>query len=467
MSMNGVSDYLVVGAGAMGMAFTDVLMNETETTVTIVDRHGRPGGHWNDSYPFVRLHQPSSFYGVNSRALGTNQKDLVGLNAGLYELASGTEVVTYFDQVMNQQFLPTGRVNYLPMCEYVGNGTVRNLVSGVETRIEAAKTVDATYMNVTVPSVTAPSYEVAEGVTCIPPNGLPDIEDTPEGYVVVGGGKTAIDSCLWLLDNSVDPDAIRWVVPRDQWMLDRASIQPGDEFAEQALLRQGETMEIVAASVDADQMFDELVQQGALLQFDHSVRPTMYRCCTVTVAELDELRRIRNVVRMGRVQQIGTDHIDLDHGQIPTSRDTVHVDCTADGLANRPIRPIFEPDHLTLQTVRTCQQVFSAAFIAHVEATYDDDATKNEICTVVPHPNDTLDWMRTTRDNALNSIRWNSDPDLKQWLSNARLDGFSRAKRDKVRDSSQQELVARIMEATPVALAKLDQYLEDGRAVAR
>ena len=111
MSMNGVSDYLVVGAGAMGMAFTDVLMNETETTVTIVDRHGRPGGHWNDSYPFVRLHQPSSFYGVNSRALGTNQKDLVGLNAGLYELASGTEVVTYFDQVMNQQFLPTGRVN--------------------------------------------------------------------------------------------------------------------------------------------------------------------------------------------------------------------------------------------------------------------------------------------------------------------------------------------------------------------
>ena len=53
MGMNGVSDYLVVGAGAMGMAFTDVLMNETETTVIIVDRHGRPGGHWNDSYPFV------------------------------------------------------------------------------------------------------------------------------------------------------------------------------------------------------------------------------------------------------------------------------------------------------------------------------------------------------------------------------------------------------------------------------
>jgi len=463
MSENGASDYLVVGAGAMGMAFTDVLMNETEATVTIVDRHGRPGGHWNDSYPFVRLHQPSSFYGVNSRALGTNQKDSVGLNAGLYELASGSEVVTYFDQVMNQQLLPTGRVKYLPMCEYIGNGTVKNLVSGVETHLEAKKTVDATYMNVTVPSVTTPSYKVSEGITCIPPNGLPEIGETPGDYVVVGGGKTAIDSCLWLLGNGVDPDEIRWIVPRDQWMLDRASIQPGEEFAVQALLRQVETMEIVAASVSVDQMFDELVQRGALLQFDPSVRPTMYRCCTVTVAELNELRRIHNVVRMGRVQNIGLDHIDLDDGQIPTSRETIHVDCTADGLANRPVRPIFEPDHLTLQTVRTCQQVFSAAFIAHVEATYADDETKNEICKVVPHPNDTLDWVRTTMDNALNSIRWNSDPDLKEWLSHARLDGFSRARREGGRGDKQKDLVARIMEATPVALGKLDQYLKEGR----
>ena len=87
------SDYLVVGAGAMGMAFTDVLIAETDATVTIVDRHARPGGHWNDSYPFVRLHQPSSFYGVNSRNLGSDTKDFAGWNAGLYELASGTVTV--------------------------------------------------------------------------------------------------------------------------------------------------------------------------------------------------------------------------------------------------------------------------------------------------------------------------------------------------------------------------------------
>lgn len=466
MNKKASSDYLVVGAGAMGMAFTDVLMTETDATVTIVDRRSHPGGHWNDSYPFVRLHQPSSFYGVNSRDLGNDTKDFVGGNAGLYELASGTEVVAYFDQVMHQQFLPTGRVRYMPTSEYLGHGRIRDLIAGTEVVIDAQKTVDATYMNVTVPAVTAPKYEVMEGVRCVPPNELPNITNTPDGYVVIGGGKTAIDSCLWLLNNNMNPKTIRWVVPRDQWMLDRAHIQPGPEFADRVMLRQVETMEIAAASASLDQMFDRLLEKGVLLQLDPAVRPTMYRCCTVTLAELHELQRIRNVVRRGRVQQIGLHRIDLDDASIPTSPNTVHVDCTADGLARRPIRPIFEGGLLTLQTVRTCQQVFSAAFIAHVEATYEGEVVKNELCKVVPHPDDTLDWVRTTMENALNSIRWNADPGLKTWLSNARLDGFSgRGAPRQNAGPSGDDLLRRLRESMPGALEKLATYLGEGRTV--
>ncbi|MEW1821579.1 NAD(P)-binding protein [Arthrobacter sp. NPDC080031] len=58
------ADYLVVGSGAAGMAFADVLLHETDHTMVTVDRHHAPGGHWNDAYPFVRLHQPSATYGV-------------------------------------------------------------------------------------------------------------------------------------------------------------------------------------------------------------------------------------------------------------------------------------------------------------------------------------------------------------------------------------------------------------------
>ena len=55
------TDYLIIGSGASGMAFADTLVQETQgsdTHITIVDRHAKPGGYWNDAYPFVTLHQP-------------------------------------------------------------------------------------------------------------------------------------------------------------------------------------------------------------------------------------------------------------------------------------------------------------------------------------------------------------------------------------------------------------------------
>jgi cation diffusion facilitator CzcD-associated flavoprotein CzcO len=64
------TDYLVVGAGAMGMAFTDALVDHADVHVTLVDRRHAAGGHWRDAYPFVQLHQASAFYGVASTVLG-------------------------------------------------------------------------------------------------------------------------------------------------------------------------------------------------------------------------------------------------------------------------------------------------------------------------------------------------------------------------------------------------------------
>lgn len=96
--MNAIeTDYLVIGAGAIGMAFVDTLLTDTDAQIVIVDRHHRPGGQWNEAYPFVRLHQPAAYYGVDSRELGQGTKDSVGLNAGLYGLSSGAELIADFD----------------------------------------------------------------------------------------------------------------------------------------------------------------------------------------------------------------------------------------------------------------------------------------------------------------------------------------------------------------------------------
>ncbi|MFN0030106.1 MAG: NAD(P)-binding protein [Acidimicrobiales bacterium] len=455
-------DYLVIGSGAMGMAFTDVLLTETNASVVLVDRHNRPGGHWNHAYPFVRLHQPSAFYGVNSRALGGDTIDRTGWNAGLYELASGAEVVAYFDQVLHQQFLPSGRVQHFPMCESDGGRGWRSTLSGVQHQVsERTKVVDATYLHVTVPSIRPPRYEVADTMRCMPLNDLVKVTTPGKRYVVIGAGKTGVDACLFLLSNGVDPEHITWIMPRDPWMLDRANLQPGAAFYAATAGSAAKQIEAAASAGSITELFDALEASGALLRFDPAVRPSMYRCGTVTRAELDALRQIRDVVRLGRVQRIEPDRIVLDGGTIPTDAEVVHVDCSADGLERRPARPVFEGDRITLQTVRSCQQVFSAAFIAHVEATYDNDADKNERCVVVPHPNHDTDWVRNFIADTANAAHWRKEPALHEWMVQARLDGFSGTSRESTEQPEHRDIIRRIVTNTAPALANLNRFLAE------
>jgi L-2-hydroxyglutarate oxidase LhgO len=37
------TDYLVIGAGAIGMAFVDTLLTDSDAQIVMVDRHHRPG----------------------------------------------------------------------------------------------------------------------------------------------------------------------------------------------------------------------------------------------------------------------------------------------------------------------------------------------------------------------------------------------------------------------------------------
>jgi len=411
----------------MGMAFADTILAETDATMAIVDRYAQPGGHWTRSYPFVRLHQPSVFYGVNSRELGTGLIDEGGLNAGLHELASGNEILTYFDQIMRKTFQPTGRMSYFPMSFYDGPapdqpGTqlFHSVVSG-ESRavVVRRRLVDATYMNVTVPAMAPPKYGVAPGVRVVPPNDLTSLQIQPGHFTIVGGGKTGIDVCLWLLGQSVAPDDITWIVPRDSWFLNRANIQPGSRAGSAATgLGPGLLATLDAQSVG--ELFQRVEASGGLLRLNADITPTAYRCATVTVAELEQLRRIKNVLRHGRVRRISRDGVEFADITVPGKTDTLYVDCSADGLERRPTVPIFDGGRITLQAVIPCQQVFSAAFTAHVEAAYSDDVVRNELCQAAPHPSSALDFLRYIIEVGGRMSRWSADPALLDWLSRAR-----------------------------------------------
>ena len=454
------TDYLVIGAGAMGMAFTDVLMTESDATVTIVDRYHQPGGHWNVAYPFVRLHQPSIFYGLNSRQLGSDTIDTVGWNKGLYELAGQGEILAYFDTAM-RDYVSSGRVRYLPMCEYRGDQQVTSLVSGESHCVVADKIVDATYMNVTVPAMASPSYEVAQGAQCVALNALTRISDQWQHYVVVGAGKTGMDACLFLLEHGVNPDHISWIKPRESWLLDRAQIQSGDLFETSFRPHTLAQFRAVAESDCIEDVFARSCAKGILLRVDENIKPTMYRCATVTQSEVEQLRRIKNVIRLGRVQRIEPGRVVLDEGSFSTVPGTLHVDCTADGLERRPPQPVFSGEKITLQSVRTCQQVFSAAFIAHIELVAQDNDRKNQLCTPVPHPDSDIDYLSSLLADIINGALWVEDEALTAWLKAARLDGFTYSKSSRESDEDFMQCVQPLAAA---AAEKLFGYLAGGTA---
>ncbi len=216
------TDYLVVGTGAAGMAFTDALLSHSDATVTLVDRRHAPGGHWIDAYPFVRLHQPSAFYGVSSLPLGCDAVDQSGINAGFHEMASADELRTYYAQVMDQHFLPTGRVRHLSCSNHSIGPDGRHLVTArltgavQEVRVRR-KLVDTGYLEGRIPATSPPPFEVAEGVRCVAAGDIARLTEWSERYVVIGTGKTALDTCVWLLLQGVSASAIQWIRPREAW----------------------------------------------------------------------------------------------------------------------------------------------------------------------------------------------------------------------------------------------------------
>lgn len=458
------ADYLIVGSGAVGMAFADVLVTETQASMVIVDRHHAPGGHWNDAYSFVRLHQPSAYYGVNSRPLGSDAQDTSRLNLGMCDRATSSELLHYYEQLM-RGFLASGRVQYFPMCDYVGDylsdHTFRSRLGGAQRGVAVRrKIVDTTHLNTAVPSTHPPKYAVAPGVQCIPLNDLPRLKSQPSAYVVVGAGKTGIDACLWLLDNGVASQDICWIMPRDAWFIDRANVQPGDGFFIQSYGGFAAQVEAVAQATSIDDLFVRLEAAGQLLRLDPSIQPTMYHGAIVSRAELDELRTIRNIVRLGRVQRLEKDRIVLEHGSVPSDGEQLFVDCAASGVSQRPSIPVFDGNRITPQMVRSLQPTFSSAFISHVEASVEDEGAKNRICTPIPMADQPIHWLTMFAANISNQYQWSRNTELRDWIEKSRLDAFSgMARKAAPAETAKSALLQRYTRSAGAAVANIPVLL--------
>lgn len=388
------TDYLVVGAGAMGMAFTDALIDHADVHVTLVDRRHSAGGHWSDAYPFVQLHQASLFYGVASTVLGSGAVQLSGPEAGLQERARQPEIRAYYDDVLHRRFLGSGRVTFMPASDYRSAGPahlVTSRVSGETVQVDVRRrVVDATYLSPTIPATTPPPFRVAEGAHVIAVNELATLSAAPSSYVIVGSGKTATDGIVWLLRNGVPPDRLVWIRPRD-WMLNRAVVQPDPAVA---LGLAADTMAAAAAAGSLDDLFLRLEAAGVMLRIDQDVVPTMAKTPTLATWELELLRTVEHVVRLGHVQGVTGREIELGGGSIPLTPGSVVVHCAASGLQYPPMVPLWGADRIRLQTVRAGFPCFNAALAGYVEATRDDDRERNRLCPPNTLPDSLALWAR-------------------------------------------------------------------------
>jgi hypothetical protein len=415
------TDYLVVGAGATGLALVDALHDASDADVILIDRRHSPGGHWLDAYPFARLHNPSGVYGVSSTPLGGDGWDPDDADAGILERASAAEVCAYYDRVLRQRLLPSGRVRFFGSCHYLGGGRFRSMLSGLEFTVTVRRrTVDATYMRSDVPATTPPPFLVEEGTRCIPVGELTRVVEPPDGFVIVGAGKTAQDACLWLLAGGVPPEAIRWIRPRDPWLVPRRYVQPGSGAAT-SFDGHSRSIEVAATAESESDLFSRLERDGLLLRIDAEVTPTTYKGATVSDRELAALRSIANVIRLGRVRQIGPHEILLDGGSVHTTPGTLHVHCAAAGVRIAQPRPVFGPGVITPQMIRFGHVCFSAALVGHLEAGCSADTDKNILAAPIQMTDTAGDWMRVTAQGLRAEYLWTHDPDVAMWLGQTRL----------------------------------------------
>ena len=382
-----VTDYMIVGARAMGMSFLDELINSSkDVEAIIVDTRAAPGGHWNDAYSFVRLHQPALTYGVCSRTLGDGGSDL----------ASKALILEHYELAM-KDLLSTGRVKFFPQCKYLGDGKFVSLLDEnnvYEVKINA-KLVDATCTTTHVPATKKPNYQVSEGVHLVPINGLGNLSSPWPQYLIIGGGKTGIDAVLFLLDHGMDPDKISWIIPNDSWFFERDALKyDGGTFCTGI-------MKMIDAVIDernktsADILL-ALEETGIMMRLDKNIMPTKYRGATVNKAEIKKLQRVKNIIRKGRIGRIDPGKLVFQSGEeMMIDPATLCVDCSVNCTLFAPPKKVFDGDRINMQYIRLLPPGLSASVIAALELRFPkDEEKKNSVCIPLDVPQNPEDFIK-------------------------------------------------------------------------
>ena len=240
-------------------------------------------------------------------------------------------------------------------------------------------------------------------------------------------------------------------------MLNRAVVQPDPVVA---LGLAADTMVAAADAESLEDFFLRLEAAGVMLRIADDVTPTMAKAPTLGTWELELLRSVEQVVRLGHIRHVTRREIVLDRGSVPLPPGSLVVHCAASGLRYPPMVPIWAPDRIRVQTIRAGFPCFNAALAGYVEATRDDDRERNRLCPPNTLPDNLTNWTQMQVRGTLATRAFGSEPDIATWanacaLNPARIDP---AQRD---DPAVRAAIARLTRETDRGLARMGELASE------
>lgn len=186
----------------------------------------------------------------------------------------------------------------------------------------------------------------------------------------------------------------------------------------------------------------------------------MYHAATLSERELEALRPIGDVARLGRVRAIETDRMVLDGGELEAQPDTLYIDCTAVALQRPKVVPIFNGRRITLQLVRFPQLPFSAALIGFLEATLASDEEKNSFVTPIRLPDTISDYLVALVPDIMNRQACNHHAAVRDWVSASRTDGFAKVVAEiDPNDAEKRAIMERLRDSAKAAAQNMPRLL--------
>jgi hypothetical protein len=188
--------------------------------------------------------------------------------------------------------------------------------------------------------------------------------------------------------------------------------------------------------------------------------PTMAKTPTLGAWELDLLRTIEHVVRLGHVQHVTRREMVFDDGLVPLTPGSLVVHCAASGLQYPPLVPVWGADKIRLQTIRAGFPCFCAALAGYVEATRDDDRERNRLCPANTLPDSTSDWARMQVRGTVATRNYGAEPDVAAWANACALNP-ARIEPSQRDDPAVQAAAARLADHAGHGLARMAELARE------